>query len=447
MKNGDHRDADRILSSALDDPQTLSDRDLERALELLESDEKPVRVGVAWVFGIVAADAPGRILPYVPRIADRLDSSELREEVTRALAYVAHATPDGMERELRSMDEETTRRCRNALWGQFASGTEPRTPEHDASKDRHTVDRIESDDWGWLGGGATVAYDVGSEPARLQPSTERPVDPPTVGYEHDRYTPVRSINRSETAESFKVVYRTPDGEIMPGILKRFTTEIDDFRHRFDRRIRMWQSIDDHDAILPVIDWGTDPVPWAVTAYEDVDGVAKLGQNDRLEAAVWTLHRVAEALCFAHGRGVIHGGLTPRSVVRSSILTEPGAWRVPRVTDWGYVDLLQKGPQSGSMPERYFAPEHVDSRSAGGVDGITDVYGFGVVAYEALVGRGPFGSDSPPGGEFSVPTALDRDLPGIESVLRRCLAGRKPERFQTAEEMMTAFRAATEAIDG
>ncbi|MCQ4332055.1 hypothetical protein KM295_00855 [Natronomonas sp. F2-12] len=449
IENADRRDANRILSAALDDPGTLPDRDLDRTLELLESDAKRVRIGAAWVFGIVATDTPGRALSYVSKIVDRLDDTEIGSEVTRALAYIADADPERIERELRSMDEETARRCRAALWGELAERTVVRTPTDDEKADGDAMGRPESDEWGWIGGGRrTEVYDTGSEPDRRRPPTERPVAPSTVDYDYDQYTPVGTIYRDEAVESFKVSYRTPDGGTAPGIFKRFRPpEEGDFESTFDRRIRMWQSIDDHESILPVVDWGTDPVPWVVTAYEDVNGVATLGRNGRPDAAVWTLSNVAESLCFAHRRGVIHGGLTPGSIVRSSIFTEPNAWRLPRVTDWGYVSLLRKTAPLESVSARYLAPEHVDHGSPGVVDGVTDVYGFGIVAYEALVGEPPFGPDSDSEDGLSIPAAIDRRFPEIESFLRRCLADRKPERFQTVEEMMTAFRSATEDADG
>lgn len=452
IENADRRDVNRILSAALDDPGTISDRDLERAIELLGSDAKRVRVGAAWVFGTVAADAPSRTLPYVSRIADRLEDRATRTEATRALAYVARASPDGVERELRAMDETLVRRCRKTLWGQLASRTVVEVPgddEEDGMGDGRTAGRGDGDEWGWVGGGSARVYDTDSGADRRQPPTDRPVDPPAVEYEYDRYTPIEALYRGETAASFKVVYRTPDGRTTPGLFKRFTPpEGVEFRSTFDRRIRMWQSLDDHEAILPVVDWGVDPDPWIVTAYGDVTGVAELGRNGRLSAAVWTLRTVAESLRFAHARGVIHGGLTPGSVVRSSIISEPHAWRFPRVTDWGYVSLLREGSPPASIPDRYLAPEHTVSESPGGVDGVTDVYGFGVLAHEALLGRAPSGVDErPPDDALSIPAALDRRLPDLESFLRRCLAVRKAERFETVEAMAAAFRAATEGVDG
>lgn len=452
-ETADRREVRRVLSAALDDAEATPDRDLERAAELLGSDAKRVRVGAAWALGLVADAAPSRTLPHVSRIAAHLEDPETRTEAARALAYVARANPEGVEGELRTLEGALARRCRKALWGRLASRTVIEVPgagdeEADGESGGRSMGRGDGDVWGWAGGGSARVYDTESGTDRHRPPTDRPVDPPRVEYEHDRYTPVEVIHRGERAASFKVVYRTPDGRTAPGLFKRFAPpEVREFRSTFDRRVRMWQSIDDHEAVLPVVDWGTDPVPWIVTAYEDGSGVADLGRSGRLPAAVWTLRTVADALRFAHARGVIHGGLTPGSVVRSSIITEPDAWRFPRVTDWGYVSLLREGTAPDSIPGRYLAPEHADPDPSG-VDGLTDVYGFGVLAHEALFGRVPAEADEGPLVDaFSIPPTTDRRLPDLESFLRRCLAVRKTERFETVEAMTAAFRAVTEGVDG
>ena len=79
MGNADRRDANHILSTELEDPDTVPERALDRAFELLDSDAKRVRVGAAWAFGIVAAETPGRVLPFVPRIAAHLEADSAEE--------------------------------------------------------------------------------------------------------------------------------------------------------------------------------------------------------------------------------------------------------------------------------------------------------------------------------------------------------------------------------
>ncbi|CCQ35339.1 protein kinase domain protein [Natronomonas moolapensis 8.8.11] len=449
MIDDDRRDANRILSAALDDPKTVSKTELDRAVGLLDSDAERVRLGAAWGFGLVAETAPEKAVPYVSQIAAAVDASDPHAAAARALAYVAQSNPEAVERELRTLEESAARRCRKAMWGQFADRTVVEVPDGRDGPDGASTGRSDGDRWGWVGGGSTTAYDTDDGGDRRGPPTDRPVDPPAVDHEYDRYTPIETIHRGPTARTFKVVYHTPGGDIHPGLFKTFDPPGESFRPAFDRRIGMWDSVDGHDAILPVLGWGTTPDPWVVTACEPTTGVAALGEERRLAAAVWTLRTVADALRFAHERGVIHGALVPGAVVRSSILTEPGAWRYPRVTDWGYVGLLRAGRPPESIPGRYLAPEHVEPETYGAVDGATDVYGFGTVALEALAGdRGDVGDGrAPRNGEVALPADLERRLPDLGGFLRRCLATRKAERFGTAAAMAGAFDAATEDLDG
>lgn len=447
-EKADHRDANRILSAVLDDPTTVSESDLDRALGLFDSETERVRIGAAWAFGVVAAESPGRVLPYVPEISTYLDDPAARSAASRALSYIAQSNSEQIELELKKVDESLARRCRTALWGQFPPKTVVETTD-DAPDGGGSMGPTDGDGWGWLGGGTGSTYDITTESRRRRPPTERPVDAPAVDYEYDQYMPTEAIYRGERVQTFKVIYRTDANDINPGLFKRFETTGEGFEADFVRRIGMWQSIDDHDAILPVVDWGIDPDPWIVTAYEDSTGLKAPARRGQLDAAIWMLREIADAFQFAHDRGVIHGGLTPGSIVRTSILSEPDAWRYPRVSDWGYVSLLRDGAPPESLSEAYLAPEHLDPDSFGSVDGTTDVYGFGVLAHEALLGRPPFESaESSPDGPGRLSSAeFDRSLPELDSFLRRCLAKRKPERFETVSAMATAFRSVMEGLDG
>lgn len=453
IDDAQRRDVNRILSAAIDDPSALPEGDLDRALELLDSDAKRVRVSAAWAFGVVADERPGRVVPYVTRLAgmaaDAARGDGAASEATdgsgaaRALAYVSQADPAAIERELRTLDEAAARRCRAALWGQFATRTVVRTPDDDDAPGGGKAGRPDGDRWGWAGGGSADAYDADGGRTRRRPPEDRPVDPPALECGYDRFTPVEALHLGETVQTFKIVYYGPDGDTYPGLCKRIDAGHDGFRSAFDRRTRLWSGVDDHDGIVPVVCWGTDPGPWVVTAYGGTTGLAALGDGDRLAAALWTLGELLDALRFAHERGVIHGMLTPGAVVRSAMLTEPEAWRYPRLTDWGYVPLLREEGPPEPISERYLAPEHVDPGTYGSVDGATDVYGFGTLAHEALLG----GTSSGFGDDRDASAAVTDRLPGLEGFLRRCLAERKAERFGTVASMASAFGDLREAVDG
>ena len=445
IDDAQRRDVNRILSAAIDDPSALPEGDLDRALELLDSDAKRVRVSAAWAFGVVADERPGRVVPYVAELAEMVagvDRGGTNDGAARALAYVSQADPEAIERELRTLDEASARRCRAALWGQFPPRTVVRTPDDDTAGGS-SAGQSDGDRWCWVGGGSAEVYDADGGSERRYPPDDRPVDPPSIEGECDRFTPVEAVHRGDDVRAFKVVYHAAEGGTHPGLCKRIDAGSEGFRSAFDRRVRMWSGIDDHEGIVSVVGWGVDPEPWVVTAYGGATGVESLGSTDRLAAALWTLGELLDALRFAHERGVIHGMLTPGAVVRSAMLTEPEAWRYPQLTDWGYVPLLlEEGPPE-PIPERYLAPEHVDPGTYGSVDGATDVYGFGTLAHEALLG----GTSSGFGDDRDASAAVTDRLPGLEGFLRRCLAERKAERFGTVASMASAFGDLREAVDG
>jgi serine/threonine-protein kinase len=96
--------------------------------------------------------------------------------------------------------------------------------------------------------------------------------------------------------------------------------------------------------------------------------------------------VAEVLAAAHARGVTHRDLKPENI----ILT-PGDGKFPvRVIDWGIAHHLA-GARFTNMNEAIGTPTYMAPEQARGgpTGGHCDVYGLGVVAYQALTGRAPF----------------------------------------------------------
>jgi serine/threonine protein kinase len=96
--------------------------------------------------------------------------------------------------------------------------------------------------------------------------------------------------------------------------------------------------------------------------------------------------VAEVLAAAHARGVTHRDLKP-----DNIILAPDDAKFPvRVIDWGIAHHLA-GTRFTSMNEAIGTPTYMAPEQARGgpTGGHCDVYGLGVVAYQALTGRAPF----------------------------------------------------------
>jgi len=127
-----------------------------------------------------------------------------------------------------------------------------------------------------------------------------------------------------------------------------------------------------------------------TLHEWLHGGAPL----RPEVVVEILRQVCAALAAAHGVGLVHRDLTPRNIMVDVQNGRPAV----KVLDFGIArGGLERAPGVGDdglamfASPPYAAPEHLAGLE---VDARADLYGLGVIAYEALTGRVPTPGSSP-----------------------------------------------------
>lgn len=205
----------------------------------------------------------------------------------------------------------------------------------------------------------------------------------------------------------------------------------------------------HPNIVPLLDWGTaDGVPYYVMPLVDGESLREHLNRVGLVSLGETVHIVAQvgaALDFAHQRRVIHRDIKPENVIL-------GSGRA-LVLDFGIALALDpidrpRWTLPGWMPgtPEYMSPEQANGDAA--IDGRSDVYSLGCVAYEMLAGRPPFT------GPFGCvlyhhvsteATPLVSRCPGtpvgVSTSVARALAKAPDDRFATCGGLVRALRAA------
>lgn len=206
-----------------------------------------------------------------------------------------------------------------------------------------------------------------------------------------------------------------------------------------------------------------PAIATIYALEEIDGelyiVSELvrGRTLRSELAdgplppdrvIATLSDIAAALVVAHQHGVVHRDLKPENIIRRTdgqikILD----FGLAQVDDDGKLSTIQRLTEAGIAlgTPGYMAPEQL---SGGKIDARTDLFAFGVLAWELATGEHPFGAD--PAALLARMTelmegrsaGLSRPLPipGLDRVARRCMRAAPAERYQSAEEVLADLRA-------
>lgn len=99
--------------------------------------------------------------------------------------------------------------------------------------------------------------------------------------------------------------------------------------RFVEGIEAWSTIDDHDNILSVKDWGETPVPWAALELADGQFDPRAFADRAVETKRDLITQLCEAVHHGHRYGLVHGSLTPSNV----LYVDDGSISL-RVADWG-----------------------------------------------------------------------------------------------------------------
>jgi dienelactone hydrolase len=167
---------------------------------------------------------------------------------------------------------------------------------------------------------------------------------------------------------------------------------------------------------------------------------KAGPMPVNEALALTL-QIAEGLQEAHRNGIVHRDLKPANIM----VTEQG---VAKIVDFGLAKLkgLTRLTKSGTTlgTVAYMSPEQALGKE---VDQRTDIWSLGVILYEMLAGKLPFPGEYDQAMLYAVineePESVSKirsDIPDeLQRIVRRTLAKRPENRYQTADELLKELK--------
>lgn len=240
------------------------------------------------------------------------------------------------------------------------------------------------------------------------------------------------------AGAMAVVYKATqislDRIVALKILPKDFAKRESFVRQFDSETELLASLN-HPNIVNIIDRGREEDTYFF-AMEFVEGttLGELLAASELDEAffIQIMEQCAEALTYAHSRGIIHRDIKPANIM----LNTQG---MVKIADFGVAGLIAEAGDDESRKKRvmgtrgYMPPEqeiHIDR-----TDERSDIFSLGAVMYRALTNTIP--DFLPP----DPPSKLAPDIdPRLDRIVLTCLEVKPDRRYQSAKELLEALRA-------
>ena len=233
--------------------------------------------------------------------------------------------------------------------------------------------------------------------------------------------------------------------------------------RFEREAKSAAGLN-HEHVVNVIDYGYNDDGAAFMVMELLDGQSLdqlLWREGPLESgrAVAIARQVAKGLVAAHRAGIIHRDLKSGNV----FLQERDGRDHVKLLDFGISKLVLPSEQDTKLTStgmvvgtpNYMSPEQAKGQT--NLDHRVDIYSLGIILFEMLTGEVPFTgknflevaykhvSEDPPPPSAVRPS--QKVPPELDALVKKCLAKKPEDRFQSAEEFIEALPDSTSLPGG
>ena len=269
-----------------------------------------------------------------------------------------------------------------------------------------------------------------------------------------KYQLVERLGRGGMADVYKGYQPGLDRYVAVKVLHAHLAEDPEFITRFKREARAVADLH-HPYIVQVFDFDVQAdnyymvmeyIEGGKTLKEVLQGLA--AKNDRLplETTLEMMGKLADALAYAHGIGMVHRDIKPANVLIPAIERPVlGDFGIARIV--GQTGLTSSGMMVGTPA--YMSPEQGKGERG---DARSDIYALGIVLYEMLTGHPPYDADTPYAvilKHINDPLVSPRTLIGalpeaIERIVLKCLAKNPDDRFRSMAELRDALRSALAA---
>lgn len=266
----------------------------------------------------------------------------------------------------------------------------------------------------------------------------------------DRYHIERELGRGGMGAVYLARDRRLDRPVALKVLPPEFAAITDLRERFLRETRLAAGFS-HPNIVPVysVEESATRLAFAMAFVEGESLASRVQRDGPLSRrdTVRLLQDVGYALAYAHGRGVVHRDIKP-----DNIMIERATGRA-LVMDFGIARAITPLQDNGGLTrvgEVVGTPEYMSPEQASGdhIDGRSDLYSLGLVAFYATTGLTAMADESTQRvlvRQLTVPvpalSGLRPDLPrALTDVVDRCCAKDPADRFANAEALVDAIEA-------
>jgi serine/threonine protein kinase len=268
-----------------------------------------------------------------------------------------------------------------------------------------------------------------------------------IGENVGPYRIIEQLGQGGMATVYKAYHAALDRYVALKVLHPAFHQDQTFTGRFQREARVVARLE-HPNIVPIYDYSEHEArPYLVMKYIEGDTLkARFSAGPLSSAEIEkVVSSVGSALAYAHKQGIWHRDIKPSNV----LLANDG---VMYLADFGLARIAEAGESTLSSDSIMGTPQYISPEQAMGskdLDAGTDIYSFGVMLYEMVVGQVPFSADTP----FSIihdhiytPLPLPMDInpkvpEPVQRVLMKALAKQRADRYESVDEMCNAFRAA------